>query len=56
VVQFTAGQFGWVVVHLAMIGIDELAELVVEAWLLSAPQALLDEHEQRLLNWVSAHP
>ncbi|SDG25281.1 YjbR protein [Lentzea fradiae] len=36
-VQFTAGGFGWVVVHLDGIDADELGELVFEAWRLSAP-------------------
>ena len=36
-VQFTAGGFGWVVVHLEGVERDELAELVFEAWRLSAP-------------------
>ena len=31
-VQFTAGQFGWVVVYLERIDRDELAELTYEAW------------------------
>ena len=35
-VQFTAGGFGWVVVHLDGIERDELAELTFEAWRLSA--------------------
>ncbi|GHE78124.1 hypothetical protein GCM10017786_04670 [Amycolatopsis deserti] len=39
--QFTAGGFGWVVVHLAGIEADELAELVYEAWRLSAPEELI---------------
>lgn len=39
--QFTAGGFGWVVVYLAGIEADELAELVFEAWRLSAPADLL---------------
>lgn len=43
-VQFTAGGFGWVVVHLEKIEADELAELVYEAWRLSAPESLVDEH------------
>ena len=38
-VQFTAGGFGWIVVHLEGIERDELAELVFEAWRLTAPQA-----------------
>ncbi|MGW5053830.1 MmcQ/YjbR family DNA-binding protein [Actinokineospora sp. NPDC004072] len=39
--QFTAGGFGWVVVHLTRVEPDELAELVFEAWRLSAPADLL---------------
>ncbi|WP_405159993.1 MmcQ/YjbR family DNA-binding protein [Nocardia sp. NBC_01499] len=39
--QFTAGGFGWVVVQLAGIDADELAELVFEAWRLSAPEDLV---------------
>lgn len=41
--QFTAGGFGWVVVYLAGIDVDELSELVFEAWRLSAPQKLIAE-------------
>ncbi|MGC5011830.1 MmcQ/YjbR family DNA-binding protein [Streptosporangium sp. DT93] len=44
-VQFTAGQFGWVVVHLKRIDADELLELVTEAWCLTAPKRLVDAHE-----------
>jgi hypothetical protein len=40
-VQFTAGGFGWVVVYLERIELDELSELVCEAWRLSAPDHLL---------------
>ena len=40
-VQFTTGAFGWVVVHLEGIDLDELSELVLEAWRLSAPDRLL---------------
>lgn len=47
-VQFTAGGFGWVVVHLEKVGRDELAELTFEAWRLTAPQALVDERDERL--------
>jgi hypothetical protein len=43
-VQFTAGGFGWVVVYLAGIETDELSELVYEAWRLSAPESLVEEH------------
>jgi len=39
--QFTAGGFGWVVVYLAGIELDELSELVFEAWRLSAPPDLV---------------
>ncbi|GAA5103032.1 MmcQ/YjbR family DNA-binding protein [Nocardia iowensis] len=41
--QFTAGGFGWVVVQLAGIDLDELSELVFEAWRLSAPEELIAE-------------
>ncbi|OOC54352.1 MULTISPECIES: MmcQ/YjbR family DNA-binding protein [Nocardiopsis] len=40
-VQFTAGGFGWVVVHLEGIDLDELSELTLEAWRLTAPEDLL---------------
>lgn len=39
--QFTAGGFGWVVVHLDGIELDELSELLFEAWRLSAPEELV---------------
>lgn len=42
-VQFTAGGFGWVVVQLEKIELDELSELVLEGWRLSAPDDLLAE-------------
>lgn len=41
-VQFTMGGFGWVVVHLEGVGREELAELVFEAWRLTAPTDLVD--------------
>ena len=47
-VQFTAGAFGWVVVHLARIERDELAELTYEAWRLTAPTALVEDRGPRL--------
>ena len=47
-VQFTAGAFGWVVVHLEGVERDELAELVFEAWRLTAPAALVEERDDRL--------
>jgi hypothetical protein len=40
-VQFTSGGFGWVVVYLQGIDEDELAELVYEAWRLTAPEELV---------------
>lgn len=42
-VQFTTGSFGWVVVQLQRIDPDELAELVFEAWRLTAPPSLAYE-------------
>ena len=47
-VQFTAGGYGWVVVHLDHVERDELAELTFEAWRLSAPAALVQAREDRL--------
>jgi hypothetical protein len=43
-VQFTAAGYGWVVVALGKIELDELSELVLEAWWLSAPEHLLAGH------------
>ena len=42
--QFEAGQFGWVVVHLDRIELDELAELVYESWRLTAPARTVAAH------------
>ena len=47
-VQFTSGGFGWVVVRLAGVERDELAELAFEAWRLTAPTALVDRRGDRL--------
>ena len=47
-VQYTSGGFGWVVVHLEGVERDELAELVFEAWRLTAPEALVDRRHDRL--------
>ncbi|MFI6293719.1 MmcQ/YjbR family DNA-binding protein [Nonomuraea sp. NPDC050790] len=47
-VQFTAGRFGWVVVHLDRIDPDELWELVAEAWCLTAPQEMVTAFEATL--------
>ena len=47
-VQFTAGGFGWVVVHLDGVERDELAELTFEAWRLSAPARLVEARADRL--------
>ncbi|WP_036508234.1 MmcQ/YjbR family DNA-binding protein [Nocardioides sp. URHA0020] len=41
-VQFTAWGFGWVVVRLDGVDRDELAELVFEAWRLTAPADLVE--------------
>ena len=46
--QFTAGAFGWVVVRLDGVERDELAELVFEAWRLTAPAALVHDRADRL--------
>jgi hypothetical protein len=43
-VQFTTGAFGWVVVKLELVEPDELTELVYEAWRLSAPEELVENH------------
>ncbi|MFB9907754.1 MmcQ/YjbR family DNA-binding protein [Allokutzneria oryzae] len=50
--QFTAGGFGWVVVYLAGIELDELSELVFEAWRLSAPEDLVTAAP----DWARANP
>jgi hypothetical protein len=47
-VQFTAGGFGWVVVHLDHVEREELAELTFEAWRLSAPVRLIEERDDEL--------
>jgi hypothetical protein len=47
-VQWTGGGFGWVVVHLAGVERDELAELTFEAWRLTAPAALVEARADRL--------
>ena len=47
-VQFTAGSFGGVVVHLARIERAELAELTFEAWRLTAPAELVTGRGDRL--------
>ncbi len=46
--QFTAGGFGWVVVRLAGVERDELAELTFEAWRLTAPVVLIEGRGDRL--------
>ena len=47
-VQFTSREFGWVVVRLAGVERDELAELTFEAWRLTASGTLLDRRGDRL--------
>jgi hypothetical protein len=46
--QFTAYGYGWVVVHLDGVERDELAELVFEAWRLSAPAELVAARGDKL--------
>jgi hypothetical protein len=47
-VQFTSGGFGWVVVRLAGVERDELAELSFEAWRLTAPAAVVERRGDRI--------
>ena len=47
-VQFTSAGFGWVVVGLEGVERDELAELVFEAWRLTAPASLVENQGDRL--------
>jgi hypothetical protein len=47
-VQFTSYGFGWVVVRLEGVERDELAELVFEAWRLTAPADLVADRRDRL--------
>ena len=42
----TSGGFGWVVVYLEKIELTELAELVYEAWRLTAPPDVLADGPQ----------
>lgn len=46
--QFSTQRYGWVVVRLAGVERDELAELSFEAWRLSASTALVEERADRL--------
>ena len=47
-VQFTSGGFGWVVARLGGIEREELAELIFEAWRLTAPAALIGQRGEQL--------
>jgi hypothetical protein len=47
-VQFTSGAYGWVVVQLSRVERDELAELVFEAWRLTASTELVNGRGERL--------
>ena len=47
-VQFTAGGFGWVVVHVERVERDELAELTFEAWRLTAPADRVESRQGRI--------
>lgn len=46
--QFTTGSFGWVVVRLAGVERDELAELAFESWRLTASATLVAQRADRL--------
>jgi len=46
--QFTAYGYGWVVCHLQGVDRDELAELVYEAWRLTAPADLVEARGDKL--------
>ncbi|GAA2687818.1 YjbR protein [Actinosynnema pretiosum] len=50
--QYAIAGFGWVVVHLDGVEADELAELLYEAWRLSAPEQLVEEEP----DWALAPP
>jgi hypothetical protein len=41
------GRYGWVQVNLSRVDADELRELIVEAWRLTAPKKLIKEYEAR---------
>ncbi|WP_433222211.1 MmcQ/YjbR family DNA-binding protein [Microtetraspora malaysiensis] len=43
--SYTSGRFGWVEIRLDKVPPDELAELVTEAWCLTAPRRLVEEYE-----------
>jgi hypothetical protein len=47
-VQFTAYGYGWVVCRLEGVERDELAELVFEAWRLSAPADVVEARGDKL--------
>jgi hypothetical protein len=48
--------YAMVLVRLATVGIDELRELLIEAWLARAPVRLRAQHEAELLRAASAGP
>jgi hypothetical protein len=39
------GRYGWVQVDLSRVDYDELHELIVEAWRLTAPKKMIKEYE-----------
>ncbi|NED95347.1 MmcQ/YjbR family DNA-binding protein [Phytoactinopolyspora alkaliphila] len=47
-IQFTTPQYGWVVVYLDGIELDELVELTYEAWRLTASDTLVEAYGDRL--------
>jgi hypothetical protein len=42
---WSSGQFGWVEVQLTAVAPDEFAELITEAWRLTAPKRLVAAHD-----------
>ena len=43
---YTSGRFGWVRVRLDKVAADEVRELVIDAWRLTAPDRLVREWEE----------
>jgi hypothetical protein len=46
--SYESGRFGWIEVRLPAVDPDELAELVTEAWRLTAPKRLAAAHDERI--------
>ncbi|GLX02146.1 hypothetical protein Misp02_62320 [Microtetraspora sp. NBRC 16547] len=43
--SYTSGRFGWVQIRLDKVRPDELAELLTEAWCLTAPRRMVEAYE-----------